>query len=105
MVNFLKGVCDPYIRECTFFLLRTNLCFMVEVPTAATFLQKNEDEGPPKFVWLLDMAANICRTSEGTRRKAYLDTIFSRLVDGLNPYYKYELSALHQYPYSWFRYY
>ncbi len=100
MVNFLKGVRDPYIREHTFYLLRSTLLLMVEVPTAATYLRENEDEGPPIFVWLLDMATNIRRTSEGSCCKAYLDTIFKRLVGGLNPDYKSKPSALHKYPYS-----
>ncbi len=104
MVNFLKGVRDQYVREHNFFLLRSTLLLMLEVPTAATYLQDNEDEGTPVLVWLLDMAANIRRTLEGSRRKAYLDTIFKRLVDGLNPDYKSEPSALHKYPYSWFRF-
>ncbi len=104
MVNFLKGVGDPYIREQTFFLLRSTLFLMVEVPTAAAYLQENEDEGPPIFFWLLDMAANIRRTSDGFRHKAYLDTIFKKHVHELNPDYKSEPSALHKYPYSWFRY-
>ena len=101
---FLKGVRDQCIREQTFFPVRSTLLLMVEVPTAATYLQENEDEGPPIYFWLLGMAANIRRTSEGSRRKAYLNIIFKRLVDGLNPDYKSEPSDLHKYPYYWFRY-
>ena len=63
MLNFLKGVRDSYIREHTFFLLCSTLCLMLDVPTAAAYLQENENDGPPIFVWLLDMAANIRRTS------------------------------------------
>ncbi len=104
MKSFLKRARDQYIREHTFFLLRSTLFLTVEVPTADTYLQDNEDKGAPIFIWLLDMPANIRRTSEGSRRKAYLDTIFKRIVDGLSPDYESEPSALHKYPYSWFRY-
>ena len=76
---------------------------MVEVPTATANLQENEHEGSPIFFWLLAMAANICRTSEGSCRRAYLDNIFKDLIDGLNPDYRSKLSALQKYLYSWFR--
>ena len=36
---------------------------MVDVPNAAARLQKNENEVPPVFTWLLYIAANILRTS------------------------------------------
>ena len=104
MVNFLKGVRDQYIRKHNFFLLRPTLLLIVEVHTAVTYLQVNEDVGPPIFVWLVDMASNIRRTSEGSLHIAYLDTIFRRLENGLNPDYKSEPSALHKYPYSSLRY-
>ncbi len=103
MVNFLKGVSDPHIREHTFFLLYTNLCLMVEVPTTAAYLQENEHGGPPIFFLLLDMAASIRRTSEGSRRSAHLDTIFKDLMDGPNRDYRSEPSAPNKYLYSWFR--
>ncbi len=103
MVNFLKGVRNPYIREHSFSLLRSTLCLMMEVPIATAYLQENEDEGLPIFVWLLDMPANICRTSEGSRRKAYMDTIFKRLVYGFNLDYKSKPSARHRHPYSSFK--
>ncbi len=51
------------------------------------------------------MAANIRRTSEGSRRKMYPDPVFKGLVGGLNPVYRSESSALYQYHYSWFRHY
>ncbi len=50
IVNFLKGVRDPYIHGHNFFLLRSNLCLMVEVRNAAAYLQENEHRGPPIFV-------------------------------------------------------
>ena len=103
MINFLKGVRDPYIGEHTFFLLRSTLLSMIQVSTAAVYLQENEDEGPPIFFWLLDMASNIRRTSDGSRCEANLPTVFKGLAEAFNPDYKYELSALHKYPYSWFK--
>ncbi len=59
IVTFLKGFRDLYICEDTFFLLHPNLCLMMEVPTEAAHLQKNEHGDPPIFVSMLDMAANI----------------------------------------------
>ncbi len=47
---------------------------MVQVLTAAAYLQENEHGGPTIFVWLLDMAANIRRTSEGSCPTACLDS-------------------------------
>ncbi len=70
MLNFLKGVRYPYIRGHTFFLLRSSLCQMLDVPTASAYLQVNEHDGPPIFFWLLDMTAHTRRTSEGSRHKA-----------------------------------
>ncbi len=61
--NFLKGVRDPYIRERTFLLLRFYLYLMVEVPTAAAYLQENDHGGPHIVFWMLKVAANIRRTS------------------------------------------
>ena len=69
MVNFLKGVLDAYISEHAFLLLRSTLTLMLDVPTTAAYLQENENDGRPIFVWLLDTAANIHRTSEGSRVK------------------------------------
>ncbi len=65
MVNFLNEVCDPHIREHTIFLLGFPLCIMVEAPTAVAHRPENEHGGPPIIVWLLDMAANERRNSEG----------------------------------------
>ncbi len=70
---------------------------MVNVPTAAAYFQENENDGPSIFAWLLDMAANIRRTSEGSRRKAYLDTVFKVIVGEIKPDYRSKPSALHQY--------
>ncbi len=103
MVKLLKCVRDPYIRKHTFLLLRSNLCLTVEFPTATAYLQQNEHGGPCTFACMLDMAVNIRRTSEGSGRRAYLATIFKVLMDGPNPDYRSKLSALHRYPYSWFR--
>ncbi len=103
MVNFLEGVRDPYTRGHICFLLRSTLLLIVEVTSAAAYLQENEHDGPLNFVWLLDMDANKRRIYESYRRKAYLYTKFKCLVDGLLLDYKSEPSALHRYPYSWFR--
>ncbi len=75
---------------------------MVDVPTAAAYLQENENDGLPIFVWLFDTAANIRRTLEGSRRKVYQDAVFKGLVDELNPDYRSEPSCLHQIHYSGF---
>ena len=103
MVNFLKGVRDSYIRDHTLFLLCSTLCLMVNVLTAAAYLQENENDGPPIFLSLLYMAANLRRRSEISRRKAYLHALFKGLVGGLNPDYRSKLSVLRQYHYSWFK--
>ncbi len=103
MVNVLKGVRDAYIPEHTFFLLRSTLCLMVDVPIAAAYLQKNEKDGPPIFFWLLDMTADIRRTSGSSRSKSYLDAVFKCPMDVLNPAYRSEPNCLYQIHYSWFK--
>ncbi len=45
---------------------------MVRVPEAATFLQINENFGPGLFIDMLDMAKNMRRVPDESRRRAYL---------------------------------
>ena len=60
---------------------------IVSCPTVAEYLQENEHTGPPLFVMMLDMAANICQTPEAFHRKEYIEAVFKRIIDDVSPHY------------------
>lgn len=87
VVNFIRGIRDPFIRAQAHSMLRSLLVLMVKVPEAATFLQENETLGPSLFIAMLDMADNIRRVPNESRRRAYLDAVLRTIVAWLDPKY------------------
>ncbi len=88
MVNFLKGVCDPYICEHSFFLLGSTPCLMMEFPAAAAYFQENENVAPQIFFsvfWIYTPSYAVSRRFPTVKHTCILSS--KVFVGGMNPDY------------------
>ena len=86
IVIILRSIRDDYLRTQAHGMIRAMLEIMVSCTKTAECLQENEYTGPPLFVMMLDMAANI-RQNLAFCRKEYIDAVFKRIIDDLSPHY------------------
>ena len=87
IVNFIKAVRDPFIQQQVHSLVRFFLKMMVKTDSNDIFDVQNPSLEPVVGLHLLDLAGEIRNEPIGFRREAYIKTIFSSIVDSLDPNY------------------